>query len=228
MFKTLDEANAAYNALKADKEAADASVAALTTKNSELISEKKTAVTRATTAEARVAELTAEAETLRTELTTKTSGSTAAMDSLKAQHTRDLADRDAKIADQNKRIEKLLVTDGLRAALTEAGVAPHFLKAAETMLAAGARVEPDGEGFKVSIGDKALPDAVKAWAASDDGKHFVAVRSTGGGAGGGGKGGEGAANPYAKETRNLTEQGRLERENPTLAKQLREAAKAAA
>ncbi|WP_270167570.1 phage scaffolding protein [Paenibacillus sp. SYP-B4298] len=44
------------------------------------------------------------------------------------------------------------------------------------------------------------------------------------GSGGGGTGGAGAVNPWKKETFNLTEQGRLLRDNPDLAKQFKAAA----
>ena len=53
-------------------------------------------------------------------------------------------------------------------------------------------------------------------------------QNSGGGASGNGSGGAGLThgqkNPWAKETRNLTEQGRITRENPQLAQRLRAAA----
>lgn len=222
MFKTLEEAIAAYTTLKSAHDALETSVTSLTNKNAELLNEKKAAVTKATAAEARVAEITTDLETVRGELATKTTGTDTVVNSLKSQHKRDMDAKDATIADLNGRVQKLLVTDGLKASLTEAGVPAHFQKAAEAMLASGAKVEADGDTFKVMIGDKPLAEAVKAWAASDEGKHFVVSNNGGGGAAGGSKvkGYEGK-NPYAKETINKTEQGKLERENPDLAAQLK-------
>lgn len=88
---------------------------------------------------------------------------------------------------------KLLVENGLREALAANGVthAVHQ-KAAMAMLAGGVQVAAEGDSRIAKLGDKALADAVKEWAASDEGKHFVAgAGSGGGGAPGGGQGGGG-------------------------------------
>lgn len=117
--------------------------------------------------------------------------------------------------------QKLLVENGLVSALTEAGVKdPVMLKAAAAMLRAGNKIEisVDGETRTAKVGDKVLGDFVKGWAQGDEGKAFVAApQHGGGGAAGGGKPG-GAANPFAKDTFDLTAQGKLYTENPTQAK----------
>lgn len=88
--------------------------------------------------------------------------------------------------------QRLLVDNGLNAALLEAGVKnPAHLKAASALIRASSKVEVkvDGDNRSAVIGDKPLADFVKAWAASDDGKHFVSAQvNTGGGANGGNKG----------------------------------------
>jgi hypothetical protein len=84
----------------------------------------------------------------------------------------------------------LLIEQGLTAELVNAGVKnPAHLKAALAMLKGDAQVVQDGDKRVAKIGDKALKDYVKAWAAGDDGKHFItADQNSGGGAFGGGSG----------------------------------------
>lgn len=83
----------------------------------------------------------------------------------------------------------LLIDQGLTAALTANGVTnPALLKGALAMLKSqGAQVVIDGDKRVARLGEKALADAVKEFAASDEGKHFVSAKqNTGGGAQGGG------------------------------------------
>jgi hypothetical protein len=118
--------------------------------------------------------------------------------------------------------QRLLVDQGLTAALTEAGVTnPVMLKAAAAMLR-GEKIEiaTDGESRVAKIGDKLLGDHVKAWAAGDEGKAFVNAPNNGGGGAGGSGGGSGKVNPWAKDSLNMTEQGKLYTENPTLARSM--------
>jgi len=84
----------------------------------------------------------------------------------------------------------LLIEQGLTAELVNAGVKnPAHLKAALAMLKGDAQVVQDGDKRVAKIGDKSLKDYVKAWAAGDDGKHFItADQNSGGGAFGGGGG----------------------------------------
>ncbi len=88
--------------------------------------------------------------------------------------------------------QRLLVENGLTEALTAAGVkeAPH-LKAVKALFAPQVKIEADGETRVAKLGDKALADAIKEWAASDEGKFFVSAPNNGGGDARGGKGGDG-------------------------------------
>ena len=71
------------------------------------------------------------------------------------------------------------------------------------------------------MGDKALAEALTDWAETDAGKAYVSNgASTGGGAESGGSGGSNEANPFKPESRNLTRQAEIARDNPELAKQL--------
>lgn len=85
--------------------------------------------------------------------------------------------------------QKLLISDGLKSALIANGVKDEaFIDALTAKLASGATVVAEGDVRKAMIGDKPLEDAVKEFAASDQGKKFVsAPANSGGGAEGGRK-----------------------------------------
>jgi hypothetical protein len=82
---------------------------------------------------------------------------------------------------------KLLIQDGLKSALIANGVKDEdMIDVLVAKFAGGAKVTTEGEERKATIGDKALADHIKEWAASDAGKKFVAApTNSGGGAGGG-------------------------------------------
>jgi hypothetical protein len=91
--------------------------------------------------------------------------------------------------------QRLLVDNGLSAALLEAGVKnPAHLKAAAALIRASSQVEVKVEGDNRSavIGGKPLLEFVKAWAASDDGKHFVSAPANSGAGAQGQPGNKGA------------------------------------
>jgi len=74
---------------------------------------------------------------------------------------------------------------GLTQQLDAVGVKPELRKAAMALLRSNADIDDDGA---ISLGGKALADAIKEWAASDEGKAFIVNGNAGGGAEGGGKG----------------------------------------
>lgn len=85
--------------------------------------------------------------------------------------------------------QKLLVDNGLVSELAKHGVTdPAYLKAAQAVLRSGVQVVEDGETRTAKVGDKALSDYVKEWAASDEGKRFVTAPNNGGGGATGGAG----------------------------------------
>lgn len=87
--------------------------------------------------------------------------------------------------------QKLLIENGLNAALVEAGVSnPVHQKAAAALIRSSNKVEVvvDGENRVAKIGDKDLGAFVKEWAGSDDGKHFVTAQANSGGGAPGGQG----------------------------------------
>lgn len=164
--------------LAAVQAAVDEATAGLKAKNAELLGEVKTLKKGREIKPEDVAQIERERDDLQAQLT-------AAQGELKT------AKKAAETATQALEGERgfttrLLVDNGLNAALLEAGVKnPAHLKAAAALIRSGQKVEikADGETRNAMIGDKPLADFVKAWAASDDGKHFVSAPvNTGGGA----------------------------------------------
>lgn len=70
--------------------------------------------------------------------------------------------------------------------------------------------------------NRTVKDALNAFLQTDEGKFFLLNNNSGGGAPGGkNAGGSSTANPWKKETFNLSEQSKLTRDNPELAARLR-------
>lgn len=87
-------------------------------------------------------------------------------------------------------VSRLLVDNGLTDALLKAGVKPELSKAVKALLAGQVTLKTEGSERIAILNDKPLSEAVKEWASSDEGKHFVAAPANqGGGANGGASGG---------------------------------------
>lgn len=92
--------------------------------------------------------------------------------------------------------QRLLVDNGLSAALLEAGVKnPAHLKGAAALIRASHKVEVVAEGTErvATVGGKKLGEFVKEWAAGDEGKAFATAPHNSGGAAPGSGGGQGGA-----------------------------------
>lgn len=200
------------------QEMIDAAVEPLTTKNKQLLGEVKTLRKGAQVDPADVERIERE----RDELATK-------VDDLGKQlkTATTAAETTAKqLQSEQGYTNKLLVSDGLNAALLAAGVTnPVHLKAASAMIRDGGSIEVkvEGDARVAMVGGKPLAEFVKGWSQSDDGKAFVSAQHNSGG-GGHGSGGAGTPNPWAKDTFNLTEQGKIYTQNPQLAESMKAAA----
>jgi uncharacterized protein (UPF0335 family) len=198
------------------QEAVDAAVAGLKDQNKQLIADLRKA--RAAGKEVDPAEI----ERLENQVSDLQGQLTEANKQLKSA-TKDAKTAQDALAAEQAHTQKLVVENGITAALTEAGVTnPTLLKAAAAMIRTGQKIDlvADGENRVAKIGDKPLSDFVKGWAAGDEGKTFVSAPGNSGGGAGGSGGGKGAANPWAKDSFNMTEQGKLLTSNPTLARQM--------
>lgn len=209
-----------------------AEVDALKAKNAELLDEKKKAQKKAEE-EARGREkaegdLTSEKARLEEEAARKAGDWAKLETSLKERFERDLKAEREKVAALESARDRLVIDNAISSQIDAIGVAPHFKPAVQAMIKTANKVAVDivdGQ-FVGKIGDKAIADYFAAWAATDEAKHFIANANSGGG-GKGGKGDKGAGgvvNPWAKETRNMTAQGRIEKEDPALAVRLKKEA----
>ena len=119
--------------------------------------------------------------------------------------------------------------------MSAATAAREILRLARTPLLAEHDVELlDWAGIRsrydaMSSGEQAIVRIAQGlWANTDEGKSFVGARGDSGGGADPGKGGpDTGANPWKRETLNLTEQARIDREDPQRAERLRKAAGAA-
>ncbi len=149
---------------------------------------------------------------------------------LERKHQTELGKKDERIAALEGQIRKVTIDDGLSKAMDEANVDPkHKTKLLPYLKAIGAIKldEVDGE-FKAVVetdmGPVALARFVTDWAASDDGKDYVTKPSGPDARGNNGRGGAVEANPWAKDTFNLTKQGEIARADPAKAQRLKAAA----
>ena len=109
-----------------------------------------------------------------------------------------LDELNGQISAKDAALTKYLIDSQLSDGLAKAGVKPEFMDAAKALLRNGATIKAENGEYSALIGDKAITEAIGAWASSDQGKHFVAapVNSGGGGQGGGNGGGSQKAGDF--------------------------------
>ncbi len=97
----------------------------------------------------------------------------------------------AQLQEKDGALNTYLIEAGLTDALAKSGVKPEFMDASKALLKAQAVIKAENGQHQALIGEKPLADAIKEWAVSETGKHFVAApaNSGGGSQGGGGNGG---------------------------------------
>ncbi len=148
---------------------------------------------------------------------------------LEAAHRQDLEAATSRAEKYRIAMESTLVEAALTNALVEANIAAPFMKAAKAMHRANLTVvEADGV-FTVASGgaeqNQSPDEFIAAWAESEEGRAFIAApRNGGGAANGSGAAGSREPNPWRNETFNRTEQARIARDDPALAKRLARAA----
>lgn len=133
----------------------------------------------------------------------------------------------AELDQKNEAIEQLVVRSELTDAIAKAGFLDDYHDDVfRALMSKGPTVSYDGDTprgvFKDELGDTvAIEDKVAAFAKSDAADKYMPAsgnNGTGSGSGRGPRGGRGGANPFAEETRNVTEQMRLMKENPDQAR----------
>lgn len=146
---------------------------------------------------------------------------------------KDLAKKDAEIAQRDGFIEKLLVDnelDGALSTIAETGVIPETKRAVKAMIRLDykPKVIREGDEYRAVVptdmGDVALADWVDEWGRSDEAKAYLPP-SGNQGTGAHGSGADtrsGANNPWVSG--NMTEQGQIIRKDPEKARRLAAAA----
>lgn len=131
-------------------------------------------------------------------------------------------------------LEKLLVQDRVRSAVEEAGIKGEYRDDVVDLLIYRGQptveIGDDGPRAYVSA-DPEQPDVrewVLAWAKGEEGQRYMPPsEKSGGGTQQGGAPGANGANPWSAEHWNITEQGRITRQDPKLAERLKTTAGAA-
>lgn len=173
---------------KNEVEALKSEIDKLSAKNKELISELRKA--KGSTNE-EAAKLADELDTVKAENVKLASALKKTTGELEAER-KDAGD---KLTAKSAVIQKLIRDDGLLKGLTAAGVKKELLAGALALHQGKIEVDEEkSEAFATMDGKRvALPDYLKTWAASDEGKHYIgAPVNSGGGASGPGSGVPGA------------------------------------
>lgn len=149
-----------------------------------------------------------------------------------SKHAKALDEVTSKLTARAERSERALqeriVNSELQAALIDVDVAKHFMGAVGSLLRNKIKVvEDDDAVFRAYVevdGDEVpVSQFVKHWSDTDEGKHFVVAPENGGGGQNGeksGNGGRKVANPFKRESLNLTEQGKILKSDPNKARRL--------
>lgn len=148
---------------------------------------------------------------------------------LETSHRQDLEAAAHQAEKYRAALEATLVDAALTNALVEANIAAPYMKAAKAMHRASLTVVERDGGFQAVAGGpdqgQSPGEYIAAWAQSDEGRAFVAAPRNGGGAAyGSGAAGSRLPNPWRDESFNRTEQARIARDDPALAKRLARAA----
>jgi hypothetical protein len=161
-----------------DIEQLKAEIEALAAKNRELLGEVKMAKAKARGSDINPEDYAA----LQNEL----EATKAALDKATKESGKQIEGLNKALAEKDGALQSYLIDNGLNDAMLKAGIRPEVMGVVKARLKAEAKLVADNGQYSALFGDKPLVEGVTAWAASDEGKHFVAApANTGGGAAGG-------------------------------------------
>lgn len=106
------------------------------------------------------------------------------------------------LTEKESALHTLVIDGGLTESLVKEGVKPELMNAAKAMLRGKAVIKAENGTFTAVMGDKPISDAIKDWAGSDEGKHFVVAPANSGGNAGGTKQNGGTAIPATRSKMN--------------------------
>ena len=152
---------------------------------------------------------------------------------LESKYSKQIEEKDVVINRLTASVEDREVNQALDSAIGSLPLLEGVQKGVKhLLLAKGPKVvweegEPRGV-FTGELGDEIdVATFVEAWSKTDEAKAYMRPSGNNGSGASGNRGGGGGSrgdNPWHPDTRNLTEQGKIQRENPALAKQLKAAA----
>lgn len=210
-MKTLEDALAAIEAMKADHEAEKA---AILKKNKELIDREKAAKQAAD-----------EAEAAREEAANEAAAKAGDVEAIRAQlekkHKAEIDKLTTKLDTITTELSTHKIDNVINEAITENGVLPHHADILKTFLKTGAQMK-DGEAF---VGDTALADHLEGFFQSENARHYIAAPSnSGAGAPGatGMAGGHGFTRENIRDPKKEAEWLAMEKTNPVMFKQIAE------
>lgn len=133
----------------------------------------------------------------------------------------------AQLEQRDAEMNRMIKDNGITAALAKAKIQPVYLNGARALIEGRVYVDVDEDGNKyAAVKVDGEPINVEKyvcdiWATSEEGSAYKSAPSmSGGGASGGNSGTGGIKNPFAKGSENLTQQMKIARENPELARML--------
>lgn len=98
-------------------------------------------------------------------------------ESIEKVHAKDIEKLHAQLSEKDNLVTTHVKNAELRKAMAEANIAKAYMPAVEAMMAQKIKVE----GLDVFLDEKPVSVALKEWANSDDGKHFVSAQANSGG-----------------------------------------------
>lgn len=152
-------------------------------------------------------------------------------EAMRKDYEKKIAERDEAITSQTKRLSKLMIDDALAEAAAKKGVLPSALedvklRGRQVFKLEGDEVIATAVDGKPIYGKDSKPLRVDEYMErlATEAAHLFKPNSGSGSGGSGGGGGYDKPNPFSRKSLNLTEQGRLQRDNPQLAAALRQQA----
>jgi len=144
----------------------------------------------------------------------------------------EVKDRETKIDQLSGFVRGLLVDSALQDAISQIGVLPQYREAVRALLERRRRpevVEDEGMVFRAVVrtdmGEASIAEWVGEWARTEEAQAYLpATNRTGAGSPPDAAASGGRVNPWHPSSLNLTEQGRILRDSPEIARRLRAAA----
>lgn len=152
---------------------------------------------------------------------------------MKADYDKKLADEQAARTAASRKLEQVLINDAIATAALSKGIKSSALPDVKNrgkviFKLDGDKVTAIGDDGQPRFDTTGQPMTIEKWmdTLSSEAPHLFEENRGAGAPPGGGRGNHTGVNPYKAATRNLTLQAKMERENPTLAKQMQAAATA--